>query len=259
MAGTRRSALPPDEAKRRYVELAEMAVIEQIRVDARRLDRADDERRVAVGPFARLNAEQVAARADGKSRGAITNLFKSQRQFQLEAMALALEDPAGIDEVGPPDPRRFDDADSWIGAVAESESERGPLHEMEPTEGYALRWVLWLSQVPYGLWSEHIAEPSLDEFRLSTERLERDVVRTALERFGLEMCPPWTPLDLAGTIVSLVEGLWLNQCLTREHPNSSKLPAVEAARVALRMLWRGATRPVASAETGGSPHTDAAR
>lgn len=250
MARTPRSSLQPDEARKRYIELAEMAVMEQIRVDARRLDRADDERRVAVGPFARLNAEQVASRADGKSRGAITNLFKSQRQFQLEAMALALEDPVGVDEVGAPDPRRFGDPESWIDAVAAAESARGPLHEMEPTEGYALRWVLWLSQVPYGLWSEHIAEPSLHEFRLSTERLDKDVVRPALEHFELVMRPPWTALDLAGAIVSLIEGLWLNQCLTREHPTSAKLPAAEATRVALTMLWRGATVP--ATEKAGS-------
>jgi hypothetical protein len=241
MARKSRSALSREEARKRYIQLAELAVFEQVRVDARRLDRADDEHRVAVGPFARLNAEQVAARADGKSRGAITNLFKSQRRFQLEAMARAYED-AAVDEDGPPDPRRFDDVESWIEALASAESARGPIHEMEAAEGYALRWVLWLSQVPYGLWSEHIAEPSMREFRHSSELLEREVVRPALAHFGLEMTPPWTPLDLAGALASLVEGLWLNQCLTREHPNSPTLPAVDAARVALAMLWRGATR-----------------
>src|SRR5688572_5038406 len=91
MAGPRsRSNLAPDKARRRYIQLAELAVLQQIQVDARRLDREDDEDRVAVGPFARLKADQVAANADGKSRGAITNLFKSQRQFQLQAMAVVL-------------------------------------------------------------------------------------------------------------------------------------------------------------------------
>lgn len=253
MKRPKRSVLSPEEAKRRYVKLAEVTVMEQIRVDARRLDRADDEHRVAVGPFARLSAEQVAARADGKSRGAITNLFKSQRRFQLEAMGLALEDPA-FEEIGPPDPRGFDDARSWVDALASEESARGPLHEMEPAEGYAQRWVLWLSQVPYGLWSEQIAEPSMREFRHSAERFEREAVRPALAHFGLEMSPPWTTLDLAGAIVSLVEGLWLNQCLTREDSTSPGRPAIEAARTALRMLWRGATRaPTSAPETGGSP------
>jgi AcrR family transcriptional regulator len=242
MAKRRRSLLPPEEARQRYIRAAEAVLLEQIQVDAGRLDRQDDARREAVGPFAKLNAEQVAARVDGKSRGAITNLFKSQRQFQLEAMALVLEDPA-VDTFALPDPRAFDDADVWIGAVAAAESERGPLHDMDPIVGYALSWGLWLSQVPYGIWSEHIAGPSMHEFRRSADRLEADCVRPALEHFSLEVRPPWTAADLAAALNSLVEGLWLNQCLSREHPTRSGAPVVDAARDALTMLWRGATKP----------------
>ncbi len=167
-----RSQLSRDDARSRYLQLAETALLAQIRVDALRLDREDDQRRVAVGPFARLNAEEVASSADGKSRGAITNLFKSQRQFQLDAMALVLDDP-NVDASVPPDPREFDDPREWIEAVASAESERGPLHGMEPAASYATSWVLWLSQVPYGVWSERIAEPSMREFRHSAERVER--------------------------------------------------------------------------------------
>lgn len=242
MAKRRRSLLPPDEARQRYIRAAEAVILEGIQVDARRLDRQDDERREAVGPFARLNAEQVAARVDGKSRGAITNLFKSQRQFQLEAMALVLEDPA-VDVVALPDPRVFDAVDTWIGAVADAESERGPLHEMDPIVGYALTWALWLSQVPYGIWSAHIAGPSMHEFRRSADRLETDCIRPALEHFGLQVTSPWTVADLAAAMNSLVEGLWLNQCLSREHPARPDAPVADAARDALTMLWRGATKP----------------
>ena len=78
MSRTPRSGLSREEASQRYIDLAEETLLQQIEIDARRLDREDDKQRVAVGPFARLNAEEVAARADGKSRGAITNLFKSQ-------------------------------------------------------------------------------------------------------------------------------------------------------------------------------------
>ena len=67
-----RSSLSREDARSRYLQLAETALLAKIRLDALRLDREDDERRVAVGPFARLNAEEVAASADGKSRGAIT-------------------------------------------------------------------------------------------------------------------------------------------------------------------------------------------
>ena len=240
-----RSSLTRDDARKRYLQAAETALLTGIRLDARRLDREDDERRVAVGPFARLNAEDVAARTDGKSRGAITNLFKSQRQFQLDAMALVLEDP-NVDAAVPPDPRAFDDPRAWIEAVALAESERGPLHGMEPEESYAMRWVLWLSQVPYGVWSERIAAPSMREFRHSAERLEVELVRPALARFQLEPRPPWTPLDVASAMVSLREGLWLNQCLSAEHSTRASEDPVEAARAALSMLWQGATQPVSS-------------
>ncbi len=238
-----RSSLSRDEAKKRYLQLAETALLTQIRLDARRLDREDDARRVAVGPFARLNAEEVAASADGKSRGAITNLFKSQRQFQLDAMALVLDDP-NVDAAVPPDPRAFEEAQDWIEAVASAEARRGPSHGMEPAEGYAMSWVLWLSQVPYGVWSERIAAPSMREFQHSAERIERELVRPALARFELEPRPPWTPLDVASAIVSLREGLWLNQCLSAEHPTRPSADPAGAARAALTMLWEGATRPV---------------
>jgi AcrR family transcriptional regulator len=242
MTTRRRSALSPEEARKQYIRAAETVLLEQIQVDARRLDRQDDERRVAVGPFAKLNAEQVAAAAEGKSRGAITNLFKSQRQFQLQAMALVLEDPE-VDVLVLPDPRTFDDPVTWIEALATAQSGRGPLHGMEPAVGYGLNWALWLSQVPYGVWSEHIAEPSMHEFRHSAERLESTCVRPALAHFGLVMRPPWTPLDLASAMNSLVEGLWLNQCLSRAHPTRPDDPTGEAARIAIRMLWQGATQP----------------
>jgi AcrR family transcriptional regulator len=250
MTKRRRSALAPEEARKRYIRVAETVLLEQIQTDARRLDREDDERRVAVGPFAKLNAEQVAASADGKSRGAITNLFKSQRQFQLQAMALVLEDPE-VDVFVPPDPRGFSDPVEWIEAVATAESSRGPLHAMEPAVGYGLNWALWLSQVPYGVWSEHIAEPSMHEFRHSAERLESDCVRPALAHFSLEVKPPWTALDLASAMASLVEGLWLNQCLSRDHPMQPGVPAAQAARAALRMLWQGATQPAEASDPDG--------
>jgi hypothetical protein len=110
-----------------------------------------------------------------------------------------------------------------------------------------MAWALWLSQVPYGIWSERIAEPSLHEFRHSAERLESDCVAPALERFSLEVRPPWTAGDLATAMNSLVEGLWLNQCMSRDHPTRAGTPVAEATRAALQMLWQGATQPIASA------------
>ena len=242
MTRRRRSLLPPDEARKRYVRAAEAVILRQIQSDGRRLDQDDDGQSVAVGPFAKLSAEEVAASADGKSRGAITNLFKSQRQFQLQAMALVLEDPE-VDVKAPPDPAGFADASAWIDGLAIAESERGPHHGMEPTPGYGLIWALWLSQVPYGVWSERIAAPSMREFRHSADRLATLAIVPALARFSLEVRPPWDVNDVATAMASAREGVWLNQALTADHPTRQQAPTVDAMRNALRMIWDGATRP----------------
>ena len=81
-----RSTLPRHAARLRYVEIGEVVALEQIKTDSEALDAGT----VAIGPFARLDANAVAAR-DGKTRGVITNLFGSQAAFQAETMALALE------------------------------------------------------------------------------------------------------------------------------------------------------------------------
>ncbi len=255
MTRRRRSLLPPDEARKRYVRAAESVILRQIQADGDRLDQDDDSQSVAVGPFAKLSAEEVAASADGKSRGAITNLFKSQRQFQLQAMALVLEDPE-VDVAAPPDPAGFAHASAWIDALAIEESDRGPHHGMEPTPGYGLVWALWLSQVPYGVWSRRIAAPSMREFRHSADRLANLGIVPALERFSLEVRPPWDVLDVATAIASAIEGVWLNQALTGEHPTRQHTPAVDAMRNALRMVWDGATRPSAGSpdDVAGEPN-----
>ena len=138
---------------------------------------------------------------------------------------------------GSPTPKRSSKRSRWANL------RKARLHETENVEGYAAGWVLWLGQVPYGIWSEYIAEPSMREFRHSAERLEREAVRPALEHFGLEMRPPWTPMDLGNAMMSMIEGLWLNQCLTREHPTSPGTPSARGMRDSLLMIWQGATQP----------------
>jgi hypothetical protein len=49
--------------------------------------------------------------------------------------------------------------------------------------------------------------------------------------------------DLACALASLVEGVWLDQCLTRVHPTDPEQPIATVLRRGGRMLWRGATRP----------------
>ena len=79
--------------------------------------------------------------------------------------------------------------------------------------GYSALWMLWLSAVPYGLWSESIAGPSVDENRTWIARLE-ETFQDAIDHFGLTLRAGTTVADLAVAVAGIVEGLWLNQCLT---------------------------------------------
>lgn len=230
-----RSALPREEARRRYVEIGELAALKQIHADSKQLER----RSIAVGPFARLDANAVAAE-DGKTRGAITNLFGSQAAFRIATMEQALNAELQIDQLAYPAPADFATAEEWVDAFFAAQSARGPRHGDDPAVDYASLWALWLSAVPYGLWSEQVSGPSLDEYRHWVQRLEQ-VLAAALDRFELALRDDTTLTDLAAAIASLVEGAWLNQCLTTRHPSDASQPAEALLRRSGRLLWRGAT------------------
>jgi hypothetical protein len=231
-----RSTLSKEDARQRYVEIGELAVLEQVRSDARLLD----DWALAVGPFTRLDANAVAA-SDGKTRGAITNVFGSQAAFQTETMAHVLSSTDLIERIEYPSPSDYGSAEEWVDALLLSESARGPLHGDEPTVTYATLWALWLSAVPYGLWSEQVSLPSLDEQLQMLTGLE-EALAGALEHFGLTLRDGTTVNDLASAIASLTEGVWLNQCLTRTHPSDPTQPVAELLRRSGRLLWAGATR-----------------
>jgi hypothetical protein len=233
-----RSTLSREDARQRYVEIGELAVLEQVRSDARLLD----DWALAVGPFTRLDANAVAA-ADGKTRGAITNVFGSQAAFQTEIMAHVLSSTDWIERIEYPDPSGFDTAEEWVDALLVGESARGPRHGDEPTVTYATLWALWLSAVPYGLWSEQVSLPSLEEQLQTLAGLE-EALTGALEHFGLALRDGTSANDLASAIASLTEGVWLNQCLTRTHPSDPTQPIAELLRRSGRLLWAGATRPL---------------
>jgi hypothetical protein len=235
-----RSTLTNAEARQRYVEMGELAVLEQIRTDSERLDRES----IAVGPFARLDANAVAAR-DGKTRGAITNLFGSQASFQAETMALALSARDWIAQIEYPAPSDFSSADAWVDAFFTAESARGPRQGSEPAISYAFLWALWLSAVPYGLWSEHVRVPSVEEHQQWLDRLER-VLEEALRHFDLIVREGTTVADLACAVASMIEGVWLNQCVTTRHPSDPSEPIATVLRRSGRLLWLGATEPGAS-------------
>jgi hypothetical protein len=141
----KRSRLPKSKARQRYVEIGELVALKQIKSDAKALENQT----IAIGPFARLDAGAVAAR-DGKTRGAITNLFGSQAAFQGEIMALALNAGEWIDRIEFADPAAFPTADAWLDAFFAGESARGPRHRATPAVSYSFLWALWLTAVPYG-------------------------------------------------------------------------------------------------------------
>lgn len=230
----RRSTLPKDEAQRRYIEIGELVVLEQIKRDADWLD----DHPIAIGPFARLDASAAAAH-DGKTRGVISNLFGSQAAFQAETMALALSAADWIDRIQYPDPAAFPDAEAWVDALLADESARGPRHAADPVIDFGTLWALWLGVVPYGLWSDKVVGPSMDEHLQVVGRLSQ-VLAGAIDHFGLELRDDTTVDDLAFAIAGMVEGVWLNQCLTTEHPGDAKEPIATLLRRSGRMLWRGA-------------------
>ena len=230
-----RSTLPKPAARRRYVEMGGLAALQQIRRDSEALDASA----IAVGPFARLDANAVAAQ-DGKTRGAITNLFGSQAAFQAETMELALSAGDWVERLDYPAPADFPSAEAWIDALFAGESARGPRHGSEPVIDYAFLWALWLSAVPYGLWSEQVRGPSLDEHAQWIDRLEQ-VLQEALDHFGVALRADTSVGDLACACASLIEGTWLNQCLTTQHPRNPAQPIAAAMRNSGRLLWRGAT------------------
>ena len=213
--------------------MGEIEALDQIRKDAETLD----SQVLAIGPFARLDASAVAAR-DGKTRGAITNLFGSQAAFQAETMALALSVGDWIDELEYPEPNDFTSADDWFDALLASESTRGPQRGADPTGSYANLWTLWLSAVPYGMWSDQISGPSMEEHVQWVSKLE-ELLDDAAEHFDLTPREGATIADLAVAVASLTEGVWLNQCLTTRHPTRPDEPVANALRRSGRLLWRG--------------------
>ena len=230
-----RSRLPQHEARQRYVEIGELVALEQIKKDSETLDLHS----IAVGPFARLDANEVAAR-DGKTRGVISNLFGSQAAFQAETMALALNSRDWISRIQYPDPGDYEEVDEWLDAFFTGESERGPMRDGPPIANYGSVWALWLSAVPYGMWSEKIRRPSMEEHTQWLEKLEQ-VLGEALHRFGSSLRDGVTINDLASAFASLIEGVWLNQCMTTRHPSNPSEPIATSLRRSGRLLWAGAT------------------
>lgn len=237
-----RSTLPKPDARRRYQEVGALAALEQIRRDAAVID----ERAIAVGPFGRLDADAVAAR-DGKTRGSINNMFGSQGAYRVATMEFVLDAAAWVETAAFPSPKDFAAVGDWVDAFFATQSARGPRHGAEPEISYASVWTLWLGAVPYGLFSERVAGPSMTEYDRWAVRIEA-VFGEALRHFALSLREGMTLADLALATVSLTEGVWLNQCLTGTHPRRPDEPIsmaiVRAGPAILRAgTHAGAARP----------------
>jgi hypothetical protein len=101
---------------------------------------------------------------------------------------------------------------------------------------------LWLSAVPYCIWSEELAKPGVAEYVQTARKLEQ-VILGAFDHFDLTVQAGTSINDLACAMISLTEGVWLSQCLARRHPCDKAEQVGTVLRRGGRMLWRGAVMP----------------
>lgn len=101
-------------------------------------------------------------------------------------------------------------------------------------------WVLWFSAVPYGLWSEEVRRPGMEEHTQWLEKLDQ-ILQEAMRRFGSTLRIGVTARDLACAFASLIEGVWLNQCVTASNPSDDSEPIAASLRRSGEFLWLGAT------------------
>ena len=81
----------------------------------------------------------------------------------------------------------------------------------------------------------------MDEHVQLLRRLE-GVIEEALNHFDLSLRADTMVNDLACAIASMIEGVWLNQCLTTQHPTDPDEPIATVLRRSGRLLWRGAVQ-----------------
>jgi hypothetical protein len=241
MSRAPRTRLTRDDAEDAYVRAGELEVFRQLQRDGELLDSALLENRaLAVGPFGRLRTDAVVDGL-GKTRGAINHLWGSQDAFRAAIMRGFLNDATlGLDDVEYPAPASCATIDEWIGRWAAVELERGPRHGMHPENRYGLRWAAWLGLVPYGIWSDTVADASMAEYRAVADHVASNVLEPALAHFGLRL-DATTLQDLAVAVSSSIEGYWLTSSLTAEHPLDPDATLQSSLTATLRLLVRGAT------------------
>ncbi len=242
MTRRRRSLLPPDEARKRYVRAAEGVILRQIQSDGRppRPGRRRSERR-----------GWALCEAQRRGGGCERRRQESRRDHEpvQESAAIPVaghgarprgpggrcQGPAGSCRVRGRErldrwagdrgigarPASLHGADARIWAELGVVAQPGAIRRLERTDRRA----------------EHARVPT------SADQLATFGILPALARFSLEVRPPWDVNDVATAMASAREGVWLNQALTGDHPTRQEAPTVDAMRNALRMVWDGATRP----------------
>ena len=216
-----------------------------------------DDHSIAVGPFARLDANAVAAR-DGKTRGAISNLFGSQAAFQAETMALALSAGDWIERIEYPDPRDVPGRRRVARRVPRRASRRAAraTAATRPSTTASL-WALWLSAVPVRA-VERAGQPAEHGGARPGGRGASSGCSAARSTTSGSRCAR-TPRSTTSRArcASLIEGVWLNQCLTTPAPDrpgradrdhaAARRPASLARRYPLKLVGGGIQRRRAAA------------
>ena len=217
--------------------MGELAALEQIREDSETLDAAIDRGRPVRAPRRRRRRGPATARRAARSR----NLFGSQAAFQAETMASALERRRLDREARRPRtrptsrPRRRGStpARRRVGA-------RAAARRRSRRCDYGFLWALWL---------EHGALRPVERARPRAEHGRARPAaapargghrRGARSTSALRLRADTTLDDLACAIASMIEGVWLNQCLTTQHPTDPDEPIATVLRRSGRLLWRGA-------------------
>ena len=68
------------------------------------------------------------------------------------------------------------------------------------------------------------------------------ILQDAMRRFGTALREGVTVRYLASAFANLIEGVWLNQCLTTRNPSDESEPIAASLRRSGEFLWLGATK-----------------
>ncbi len=163
-----RSTLSSRQARQRYVELAELAVLEQIQRDAETLDRES----IAVGPFAAPRRERGGGQGwqDPRRRSATcSGARRPSRPRRWRWPSPRATGSSTSSTRHPATTRR-----PTPGSTPSSRPSRRVVRIAASIPTVVLRLPLGdLAQpVPYGLWSERIRQPSMEEHVQWLDRLE---------------------------------------------------------------------------------------